>query len=252
MTKRPLNRAFTLAEVLITLAVIGIVAALTIPVLINYAFERQAVSKAKETYSILAQAILQWQTDNGCVADSAKCAYDPWYGIGKQILPYLKTVESYNFSVSSSIPVTSAIQWLPEKTTTFSVTVDTANGVGYGMLDRTLEYNIASVALLANGSVVVISGNNPSNAFVMFDINGPKKPNRVGKDQFVASLSNNQSPTFNPYYALTFWPGVTRVNGMCNAVATTCNSDDGHSPMAYVLAHDKLPDFKALGYPTVP
>lgn len=251
MNKTQLNKAFTLSEVLITLAIIGVVAALTIPTLLNYAFEREAVSKAKETYSILTQAVTQWQSDNNCLGDSAKCPYNPWYGIGKQILPYLKTVESYTFSVSYTTDVTPLLKWLPDKTTVMSVNRDTANGLGYGMLDKTVDYNLSSLALLANGTVIAISGNTGDNTFVMFDINGAKGPNRVGKDQFVASLSNKQSKTFNPYYSLTFWPGVTRVNGLCNAAATTCEADE-HSPLAYVLAHDKLPDLKAMGYPTTP
>jgi len=252
MNKAPFNKAFTLAEVLITLAIIGVVAALTIPSLVNYAFEREAVSKAKETYSILLQAVTQWQSDNDCLGDSAKCDYNPWYPEGKQILPYLKVAESYSFSANDPArSLTETLSWLPDKTTVMSVSLDTQNGIGYGMLDKTVDYDLSSVALLANGVVIAINGNTGDNTFVMFDINGAKNPNRVGKDQFVASLSNNQSKTFNPYYSLTFWPGVPMVNGLCNAAATTCEAD-GHSPLAYVLAHDKLPDLKAMGYPTAP
>ena len=48
---------FTLAEVLITLGIIGIVAAMTIPNLIQKNYEHQTVAKLKETHSILSQAI---------------------------------------------------------------------------------------------------------------------------------------------------------------------------------------------------
>ncbi len=47
--------AFTLAEVLITLGIIGVVAALTIPNLIAKAREIATVVQVKETYSILSQ-----------------------------------------------------------------------------------------------------------------------------------------------------------------------------------------------------
>ena len=47
--------AFTLAEVLITLGIIGVVAALTIPNLIAKAREKATVVQVKETYSILSQ-----------------------------------------------------------------------------------------------------------------------------------------------------------------------------------------------------
>ena len=50
------KRGFTLAEVLITLGVIGIVAAMTLPALVNKYKEKQRVSQLKKTYSILSQA----------------------------------------------------------------------------------------------------------------------------------------------------------------------------------------------------
>ena len=48
---------FTLAEVLITLGIIGIVAAMTIPNLIQKNYEHQTVTKLKETHSIISQAM---------------------------------------------------------------------------------------------------------------------------------------------------------------------------------------------------
>ncbi len=49
------HKAFTLAEVLITLGIIGVVAALTIPALINRNEERVRETQLKKVYSILAQ-----------------------------------------------------------------------------------------------------------------------------------------------------------------------------------------------------
>ena len=62
------NSAFTLAEVLITLAVIGIVAAMTIPTLINKYQEKVTVTKVKKMYSTLNQAVKLAEVDNGPVA----------------------------------------------------------------------------------------------------------------------------------------------------------------------------------------
>lgn len=52
------NTAFTLAEVLITLAIIGIVAAVTIPSLTQKYEEKQYLIKLKKTYTVLNQAFL--------------------------------------------------------------------------------------------------------------------------------------------------------------------------------------------------
>lgn len=55
---------FTLAEVLITLGIIGVVAALTIPTLISKYQEKVLVENAKRNYSILMQAIQMYNADN--------------------------------------------------------------------------------------------------------------------------------------------------------------------------------------------
>ena len=47
---------FTLAEVLITLVIVGIIAAMTIPTLINKTNNQEYVSRLKKTYSTMAQA----------------------------------------------------------------------------------------------------------------------------------------------------------------------------------------------------
>ncbi|MDR1327072.1 MAG: prepilin-type N-terminal cleavage/methylation domain-containing protein [Heliobacteriaceae bacterium] len=50
------KKAFTLAEVLITLGIIGVVAALTIPSLIAKHKEKETVSKLKNIFSTLSNA----------------------------------------------------------------------------------------------------------------------------------------------------------------------------------------------------
>lgn len=56
---------FTLAEVLITLGIIGVVAAMTIPTLMQKYYEKQTVAKLKETYSILSQALKSASQEEG-------------------------------------------------------------------------------------------------------------------------------------------------------------------------------------------
>ena len=58
-------KAFTLAEVLITLGIIGVVAALTMPALIQNYNNTVAETRLKKFYSIMNQAILQSIVDNG-------------------------------------------------------------------------------------------------------------------------------------------------------------------------------------------
>ena len=59
------KRAFTLAEVLITLGIIGVVAALTIPTLISNYQKKVTVAKLKYAYSVLTGAFKMAEVDYG-------------------------------------------------------------------------------------------------------------------------------------------------------------------------------------------
>ena len=86
--------AFTLGEVLITVAIISIVAAMTIPTLISNYQEKATVTRLKETYSMLSQAYQFAVNDYGNTA-SWKFGidmYDPnaHIAMANYFKPYLK------------------------------------------------------------------------------------------------------------------------------------------------------------------
>ena len=60
-----MKNGFTLAEVLITLGIIGIVAAMTLPTLNQKNNEKVMVSKLKKSYSVMQQAYLMAVKDKG-------------------------------------------------------------------------------------------------------------------------------------------------------------------------------------------
>ena len=73
--------AFTLAEVLITLGVIGVVAGMTLPNLIHKAQDRAAISQLKKAYSVLNQAFRRavdeyGPVDSWCDADNYRSGGD--------------------------------------------------------------------------------------------------------------------------------------------------------------------------------
>ena len=53
--EEPMKKAFTLAEVLITLGIIGIVAAMTLPTLIGKYQKKQTVTQLKKSYTEISQ-----------------------------------------------------------------------------------------------------------------------------------------------------------------------------------------------------
>ena len=60
---------FTLAEVLITLGIIGVVAAMTLPGLMQSWNDKASVTKVKKAYSLLNQAYLMSKEQNGPVSE---------------------------------------------------------------------------------------------------------------------------------------------------------------------------------------
>ena len=56
---------FTLAEVLITLGIIGIVAAMTLPSVINNSRNKQLEAGLKKAYSVIGQALDMYQAETG-------------------------------------------------------------------------------------------------------------------------------------------------------------------------------------------
>ena len=105
------NVAFTLAEVLITLGIIGIVAALTMPALMSGYRKQVAETRLKKFYSSMNQLILLSEADNGPREfwdEQPRETYDvdedgnqdrtqeskmvPWFN--KYIKPYIKSLDA--------------------------------------------------------------------------------------------------------------------------------------------------------------
>ena len=67
-----IRKAFTLAEVLITLTIIGIIAAITIPNLMQSWKKHQVEVGVKEAYALLSNAIKMSETENGLATEWKK------------------------------------------------------------------------------------------------------------------------------------------------------------------------------------
>lgn len=65
MLEKEKKKSFTLAEVLITLGIIGVVAGMTIPTLYNNYLKNSTVTKLQKFYTITYQAIKLSEIDNG-------------------------------------------------------------------------------------------------------------------------------------------------------------------------------------------
>ncbi len=181
-----MKRGFTLAEVLITLGIIGVVATVTMPTLIKNYQKHETVNRLKETYSILYQAIRMSETENGLL-ETWEIPNAGWgantYTYGKTFFeqylkPYIKVAKECKYKSNEC--------WADEYIW--------SNGVAdnsYFPASQNSTYGM----VLANGSVI---GFWPRGSFceIYVDLNGKKGPNKTDKDAFdiiIAKTSRNDS-----------------------------------------------------------
>ena len=88
----PLKKAaFTLAEVLITLGIIGVVTAMTLPAVINKINDRQNIAALKKIYSVMSQATLDVIRENGSMENL--CAVGDTDCLSQLYRNFIKTVK---------------------------------------------------------------------------------------------------------------------------------------------------------------
>lgn len=91
--KRTLNKGFTLAEVLITLGIIGIVAAMTLPALTANYRKQVVVTRMQKFYTVFNQAIKMSELENGEMDTwdmKANASYNNYKGSVEFFNMYLK------------------------------------------------------------------------------------------------------------------------------------------------------------------
>ena len=187
---KSIKKGFTLAEVLITLGVIGVVAALTLPsVIANYQKKEMAI-RLKKFYSTMLNVIKLSENDNGDMYtwDFPKQSYDPMVNLffQKYYLPYMS---GYDECYSSR-----CFEKLNYSLKTLS------DSDGSGLMDT---YYIVKTY---DGMFIYFLPNIPATYFWMFvDINGSKKPNKIGRDVFVFDIYGYNDITSREKYRLKFW-----------------------------------------------
>jgi len=85
------KKGFTLAEVLITLGIIGVVAAMTLPTIVANYQKQATVGKIKKFYTNMNQVYLRAQADNGEYSTWSYNNVEDYYN--KYIKPYLVNVD---------------------------------------------------------------------------------------------------------------------------------------------------------------
>lgn len=177
-----MKKAFTLAEVLITLGVIGIVAAMTIPGLITKLKNHRTEAILKEDFSILQQMMISANQDgavNSPTRDNNIDIIKNWFQT--YFLPYIKV---------ASVCYDEAGCWNPNVKTLKGIK-HTSHTTGCGL--KTISF------ILNNGSYICMDDYDGGTIYNTFgiktsaaityifyiDTNGDKQPNIIGKDIYL-------------------------------------------------------------------
>ena len=191
--------SFTLAEVLITLGIIGIVAALTIPAFVQNTKKEQASARIKKFISVINQALISAEAEYGPKEnwergemETSKAAHD---FLSTYISPYIKSL---------------------------------------GIEDRKLFGKEMATIRFVDGSQMSVKIGSCYDIY--YDINGEKKPNELGRDMYAFILCrtkdgcNLNSNHMEPYYcAQAGYPYPTKEELMNNCKEAPRNPDDNYN-----------------------
>lgn len=178
---------FSLVEILVTLAVIGVISTLTIPSLMRKTNNEEYVVRLKKAYSTMSQATNKIILENG----TPKCSIGGW------ACSSVAVADIYKKYLNKVKECPQGNQCTPDKYTFLKGATsvnfsEETSGASKGVKERT-------TFLLADGTAMTVVGINGTCAgydngningcyWIRVDVNGLKKPNKFGRDafQFVA------------------------------------------------------------------
>ena len=183
--------AFTLAEVLITLGIIGVVAAMTLPVLVNKYQEKVTVSKVKKFYSTMNQVLLMSIKDNGypsewSISDGQNSTTAKQ--LAQYLIPHMKIIKDCGVN-SGCLKYTSKAKFLDGNIS--NINYDTDNRYYKIILaDNSYIWFRSSTPYCINDAPAYYTIKNTCFS-IFFDINGYKPPNTIGKDIFGSAIDKD-------------------------------------------------------------
>jgi len=179
--------AFTLAEVLIVIGMIGIIANMTIPTLINNAQEQTYKTGYKKAYSVLSQALVSASADGNIIPQTGSYA--------SQGADANFAAIKGKFIVTKSCIATSA-----ELAKCWNTTGEEWRGEG----------DSAASFIDNSGMAWRLRARDVDGVFpaILIDTNGSKRPNQYGKDRFpflfsgITTIPVDPSDVWNSYMDL--------------------------------------------------
>lgn len=207
------DTGFTLAEVLITLTIIGIIASIAIPGIISDINDQQLIATAKKQYAILNQALMLYKANNGgSLTGLFPPDKDSNYSI-EELSKYLKINKKCTTSQLCWSEKTKYLNQINNGNGNYvsgegNISSGKASGIladGARIAVTNNGANITKSVICdyvrdANGNYVVDVNGNKTPIYCNFseygriyiDVNGAKGPNRFGQDTWAFRLYENK------------------------------------------------------------
>ncbi len=243
-----INKAFTLVEVLITLAIIGVVAALTIPTVITNYQKKMYVTQLKKSYNNIINGFRTYMASQGVTKLSDTRLWEVYDGINaKACQDELRKIFKidkiyYRDEIPDNYPKSYKFLNYPTEQDTVSSLITLADG------SSIVEFDVIKGSYRAfckNGRCSSLKELQDSTGFstkyweraggIDIDVNGPKGPNIVGRDLFSFEISSDGM--LYPYGGAdlaAFYLGITHDDAIeessyywnnSNSGRYTCNTD---------------------------
>lgn len=180
--------AFTLAEVLVTLGIIGVVAAMTLPTIIDNSRNKQLESALKKSYSTLSQALDMYYAEEGVKLTPKNCGTRQLKPI---LMKYLNTAKDCGWGTEKSSkvciqnPSTMTEEEAKRAYQQYKTLNDKTNIQHMFFDDGQFVLNDSSLVILENEKI-----NLP--IYISVDVNGyNKRPNKLGIDLFMFQINDD-------------------------------------------------------------
>ena len=192
---------FTLTEILIALAIIGVVSALTLPGLMTNYQEKTFVTQLQTTYNLITNAATQLKTDeqvdslaeSSLSSDAGAAAFlQNYFNITKMCS--IATTEETIIDPTCNVLTNPSCAEGTKKLVTSSDS--TCFATKYRSLDKSKSEEpylgiYPNCAILSTGASVCIVKMDQGASYISVDVNGPEPPNIGGRDFFNLNLLSN-------------------------------------------------------------
>ena len=189
----PCSFGFTLAEVLITLGIIGVVAAMTLPTLIQNYQKQVVITRLKYAYNVFSNVLKRAEADYGNITE---------WGLDSEGLADYSSIDKgalrESFVRKYMLPYISDAKFTTDKSLSY---------YGYkreitrpsGSMSYPVDYGAPMVIQFKNGMIIIVnvgtatSADDPDKKVVsglnfVIDVDGPSGQNRMGRDVYWANV----------------------------------------------------------------